>query len=257
VKVDPIVPGTLTAAVGFPPSSIFLAPLAPEVRVDNMRHSVIEPHGRQPVEWRGRVLAEARLAVILVHGRGGSAHDMLALSEEFDVNDVAFAAPQAAAGTWYPHSFLAPIAENEPGISSGIQVLSGLLSNLAHAGLPSERVALIGFSQGACLALEFAARHAQRYAAIVGLTGGLIGPPGTRHEYSGSFQATPVLLGTSDVDQHVPVERVREAADVFRRLAAAVDLRVYPRMGHTVNRDEIAAVRDLLMLSTAVATPPG
>jgi predicted esterase len=205
-----------------------------------------DPHADRPVLWRGAPLSGARLAVILVHGRGGSAEDMLSLATELGVPDAAYAAPQAAGQTWYPYSFLAPLAQNEPGISSGLRVLSGLVDALAQHGLPPDRVGLLGFSQGACLALEFAARQAQRYAAVIGLSGGLIGPPGTPRDYPGSLHATPVFLGCSDVDPHIPLERVQESADVFRRLGAAVDERIYRQMGHTVNRDEVEAVRTLL-----------
>jgi predicted esterase len=171
---------------------------------------------------------------------------MLALATEFGTDDVAYLAPEAAEHTWYPRSFLAPIAENEPYLTSALTVLAGLVDRLYAQHVPSERVGLLGFSQGACLALEFSARHATRYAAIMGLSGGLIGPAGTPRVYSGSLGSTPVFLGCSDVDAHIPLQRVHESAEVFRRLGAAVDERIYPEMGHTVNRDEIAAVRALL-----------
>ncbi|MPY87832.1 MAG: phospholipase [Luteitalea sp.] len=211
-----------------------------------MVHSIQDPHNGQPVLWHGPSPAAARLAVILVHGRGGSAEDMLGLAEELGVRDVAYAAPQAAGHTWYPYSFLAPIAQNEPGISSGLRVLSGLVGALEQQGHASNRIAIIGFSQGACLALEFAARHAHRYAAVVGLSGGLIGPPGTPRNYDGSLEGTPVFLGCSDADPHIPLERVHESAEVFRQLGAAVDERIYRQMGHTVNPDELQAVNALL-----------
>ena len=195
-------------------------------------------HGPQP--------ADARLTVILVHGRGGSAADMLALAEQFQIDDVACLAPQAAGNTWYPHSFLAPIPDNEPGLSSGLAVLAELVEALEHQHVAPARIAMLGFSQGACLTLEFAARHARRYAAIVGLSGGLVGPPGTPRNYSGSLDATPVFLGCSDVDSHIPLGRVHESSDVFRRLGALVDERIYPGMGHTVNPDELNAIASLL-----------
>jgi predicted esterase len=135
---------------------------------------------------------------------------------------------------------------NEPGISSGLRVLGGLVEAAGKQGVPTDRVVILGFSQGACLALEFAARHARRYAGVVGLSGGLIGPPGTPRDYRGTFDGTPTFLGCSDIDQHIPVERVRETAEIFRRLGAAVDERIYPGMEHTVNRDEIEAINALL-----------
>jgi predicted esterase len=165
--------------------------------------------------------------------------------------DVAWLAPQAAGLTWYPYSFLSPIPQNEPGITSGLGVLAALVHEAADAGVPASRVLLMGFSQGACLVLEFAARHPAVYAGVVGLSGGLIGPPGTPRDYPGSLSGTPVFMGCSDVDPHIPVERVQESADVFRRMGAAVDARIYKGMGHTVNMDELSAVRSLL-----AAVPP-
>jgi predicted esterase len=189
---------------------------------------------------------QARLAVILVHGRGASAEDIMGLAREFRQSDVAYLAPQAAGNTWYPYTFLAPLEKNEPALSSALGVLQGLVSTLGEQGVPSERVGLLGFSQGACLSLEFAARHARYFAAVVGLSGGLIGPPGTPRKYSGSAAGTFMFLGCSDVDPHIPMERVQETAEVFRNLGAVVDERIYRGMGHTVNRDEVEAVRMIL-----------
>lgn len=205
-------------------------------------HNLQDPHAGQPVLWRGPPLSAARLTAILVHGRGGSAEDILGLAEQFNAKDVTYVAPQAASHTWYPYSFLAPIPQNEPGISSGLRVLSGLTRDLEDQGTPPNHIVIIGFSQGACLALEFAARHSRRYAGVVGLSGGLIGPPGTQRNYKGSMAGTPVFLGCSDVDPHIPLDRVHESAEVFRQLGAAVDERVYPQMGHTVNQDELEAI---------------
>ena len=206
-----------------------------------------DPHAGQPVLRAGPPLDAARLVVILLHGRGSSPEDILGLSQELRAADVAYLAPQASGHTWYPYPFLAPIQQNEPGLSSALRIVSGLLDDLDQQGVPAGRVALMGFSQGACLTLEFAARHARRYAAIVALSGGLIGPPGTPRDYDGSFDGTPAFLGCSDIDMHIPVERVIESAEVFRRMGAAVDERIYPRMGHTVNRDELDAIDALLL----------
>jgi len=205
-----------------------------------------DPHRDQPVRRRGPTPTAARLSVILVHGRGGSADDMLGLADALGLDDVAYVAPEAAGHTWYPYSFLAPLSDNEPGLGSALAVLGRLVDHLHREGISSERVALLGFSQGACLALEFAARHPRRYAAAIGLSGGLIGPPGSPRNDVGSFEGTPVFLGCSDVDPHIPVERVHESADVLRGLGAAVDIRIYPGMGHTVSADEFQAVRGLL-----------
>jgi predicted esterase len=205
-----------------------------------------DPHAAQPIRRRGPDPASARLAVILVHGRGASAADILSLAEAFGVDDVAYLAPEASGHTWYPRSFLAPIGDNEPGLTSALRVLDRIVDDLGRRGVRSERIAMIGFSQGACLTLEYAARHARRYAAIVGLSGGLIGPAGTSRDYPGSMEGTPLFLGCSDVDPHIPLARVHETAGVFRSLGASVDERIYPRMGHLVNADETDAVRALL-----------
>lgn len=209
--------------------------------------SAADPHKLQPVLHAGAPIDRARLAAIMVHGRGAGAEDMLGLAAELRLDDVAFLAPQAADYTWYPNRFMAPLASNEPWLTSALEKIAGLVAEAAGAGLGAERVVLIGFSQGACLASEFAARHARRYAAVVALSGGVIGPPGTPREYTGSFAGTPAFFGCSDIDPHIPVERVRESAEIFRRMGASVDERIYPRMGHTVNRDELDAVRALLL----------
>jgi predicted esterase len=197
----------------------------------------------EPVLTLGPAVADARLVVICVHGRGASAEDILGLARELRLADVAFLAPQAAGNTWYPHSFLSPMDRNEPSLSAALGVLDGLVTSIGAGGVSPARVGLLGFSQGACLSLEFAARNARRYAGVAGLSGGLIGPPDTPRDYTGSFDGTPVFLGCSDVDAHIPVERVHETADVLRRMGAAVDERIYPRMGHTVNSEELDAVR--------------
>jgi predicted esterase len=206
-----------------------------------------DPHRGQPVLTFGAPLSGARVAMIMVHGRGASAEDMRGLAGELGTTDVAFLAPQAAGGTWYPYSFLSPISDNEPGLSSALGMIAGLVDGLVARQLPHDRIALLGFSQGACLSLEFAARHPRRYKAVFGLSGGLIGPAGTPRDYPGSFAGTPVFLGCSDVDAHIPLARVQESAEVFRRMGAAVDERIYPRMGHTVNEDEIETVKKLLL----------
>jgi predicted esterase len=171
---------------------------------------------------------------------------MLGLAREFATRDVAYLAPQAAGSTWYPYSFLSPIERNEPGLSSALRVVAQLVSTLMDQRIPSEHIAILGFSQGACLALEFTARHARRYAGVMGLSGGLIGPPGTPRNYSGSLDATPVFLGCSDVDPHIPVDRVHESGEVLRKLGGVVDERIYRGLAHTVNGDEVKAIRAML-----------
>jgi predicted esterase len=205
-----------------------------------------DPHANQPVLQAGAPIATARLVAIMVHGRGASAEDILGLAREFSHRDIAYLAPQAAGNTWYPYSFLMPMEQNEPALSSALRMIGNLVSSLRAQSFTPEKIAVMGFSQGACLSLEFAARHAQRYAAVAAFSGGLIGPPATSRDYSGSLDGTPVFMGCSDVDPHIPVDRVYESADVFTHMGAVVDKRIYPRMGHAINHEEIAAVDALL-----------
>jgi predicted esterase len=174
------------------------------------------------------------------------AADILALAPELGVPGFAFVAPQAAGNTWYPYSFLAPLASNEPWLTSALKAVGRAFARVTAAGIPPERTLLLGFSQGACLTLEYVARHAQRYGGVAGLSGGLIGPDHTPRDYAGSLSGTPVFLGCSDVDPHVPASRVEESAEVLRRLGADVTARLYAGMGHTVNADELEAVRSMM-----------
>jgi predicted esterase len=195
----------------------------------------------------------ARAAAILLHGRGSDADDMLGLAQQFGQRDVVYVAPEASRGSWYPYSFLAELEQNEPYLSDALATVGAAFARLAAQGYPPERVALIGFSQGGCLALEYVARNAKRYGAVAGLSAGLIGPPGTPRDYAGSIAGTPVFLGCSDIDSHVPLARVHETRDVLSRMGAAVTERIYPGMGHTVNADEIAHVVKLLAGLRAVS----
>jgi phospholipase/carboxylesterase len=196
---------------------------------------------------------QARAAAILLHGRGGSAEDMLALAQDFGQRDIAYVAPEAPRGSWYPYSFLAPLEQNEPHLSAALAMVGATLAQLAAEGFPPERVALIGFSQGGCLTLEYVARNAKRYGAVAGLSAGLIGPLGLPRGHAGSLAGTPVFLGCSDIDAHIPLARVHESRDVLEKLGGAVTERIYPGMGHTVNADEIAHVARLLAGIAAVA----
>lgn len=204
------------------------------------------PHEGQVVRTAGAPLDRAPAFVLLVHGRGATAESILDLARELDRPEIAYAAPQAADLTWYPQSFLAPIDRNEPGLSSGFAVLDALLRDAERAGVSGERHLLLGFSQGACLALEYAARNPRRFGGVAGLTGGLIGPAGTGRDYPGSFSGTPVLLGSSDPDPHVPWSRVEETARVLERMGAVVDLRRYPGMAHTINLEEMEVVQIMI-----------
>jgi phospholipase/carboxylesterase len=194
----------------------------------------------------GEPLETARAAVLMLHGRGASAEDILTLAERLGEPGFAYLAPQAANHTWYPNRFLAPLESNEPWLSSALERVGEVLATIRAAGIPDKRVMLLGFSQGACLTLEFAARHARRYGGVVGLTGALIGPEDALRDYAGSFSGTPVFLGCSDVDIHVAKDRVEETARVFRRLGAEVTERYYPGLDHSVNEDEFSFVRGMM-----------
>jgi predicted esterase len=199
-----------------------------------------------PVYAAGTPLEEANAATILVHGRGASARDILSLTQLWQADGIAYLAPQAAGATWYPHRFMEPLELNEPWLSSALALLGDLVAEIGAAGIPPERTILLGFSQGACLATEFAARNARRWGGVVGLSAGLIGPDGTPRDYPGTLDGTPVFLGCSDIDFHIPKERVVESADILKRLGGDVTMRLYPGMGHEVNQDEIAWIQDLL-----------
>jgi len=204
------------------------------------------PHQGQPVYALGAPLSQATAAVVLVHGRGATAQDILTLAPVLEHPAFVYAAPQAAAYSWYPYSFLSPIARNEPGITSGLAALRDLLAYLETNGIPAARTLLVGFSQGACLALEFAARFARRYGGVAGLSGGLIGPDGASRADTGTLAGTPVFLGCSDVDPHIPKARVLYSADALTSLGAQVSTRLYAGMGHTINEDEVEALRGLM-----------
>jgi predicted esterase len=184
--------------------------------------------------------------MIMIHGRGASPKDILGLAGPLNRPQVAYLAPAAANSTWYPHSFMTAIAGNEPWLSSALEAVDDLVEHVTGGGVAHDRVILLGFSQGACLSGEYAVRHPRRYGGIVILSGGLIGPPGTRWQETGSFDRTPVFLGCSDIDAHIPAERVAESAGVFERMGASVTTRLYPGMGHQVNDDEIMATRAVI-----------
>ena len=203
-------------------------------------------HQGNPILRAGKSLEEAEAAMLMLHGRGASARDILTLSEELPNDKFAYLAPQAANFTWYPYSFLAPIERNEPWLSSALNLVAEVLNQISEAGVPAERTILLGFSQGACLASEYVARNPRRYGGLVAFSGGLIGPEIKKWEYSGTLEGTPVFLGCSDVDPHIPKERVQETAEVFTEMGAQVTANLYPGMGHTVNRDEIKHAREIM-----------
>ncbi|NLG96277.1 MAG: phospholipase [Chloroflexi bacterium] len=202
--------------------------------------------GQENLIYAGTPLDQARAAAVLVHGRGATADSMLPLVDHLQVEGLAFIAPQAPGSTWYPYTFLAPVEQNEPYLSNALNTLSGLFDQLEQAGIPPERVFLIGFSQGACLSLEFAARNPRRYGGIGGLSGGLIGPPGQLRSYTGSLNGTPVFLGCSDPDPHIPRVRVLETAQILENMQAEVVTRIYDNLGHTINEDELHHLQQMI-----------
>jgi predicted esterase len=209
-----------------------------------------DPHRGSEEVWFGPGLEEAENAVVLIHGRGDSARGILALAPELQAPRTAFVAPQASGFSWYPNSFLSEVELNEPWLTSALARIEAAVTAIG-AVIPAERVVLMGFSQGACLALEFAARNTRRYGGVVAFSGGLIGADGTPRDYPGSLEGTPVFLGCSDVDAHIPVGRVHESTQVMKGLGGEVEERIYPGMGHTINEDEIAWASRLLTTITA------
>jgi phospholipase/carboxylesterase len=203
-------------------------------------------HGGRSPKWAGAPRRVADAAVVALHGRGSTAEGILRLADGFHEHGVAYVAPQARRNSWYPHSFLAPVERNEPALSSAIRAVDAAVAEVTEGGIPHERIVLLGFSQGACLAAEYVARNPRRYGGLVVLSGGLVGPEGTTFDHEGDLRGTPVFLGCSDVDPHVPVERVHESRALFERLGGDVTERIYEGLAHTVNDDEVAFVRDLL-----------
>jgi len=194
----------------------------------------------------GKSLEEASKVLIMVHGRGASANSILGLAAHLNVNDYALIAPQATNNTWYPYSFLAPPAENEPWLSSALSLLRSIVDDLKEKQIKEENISFVGFSQGACLTLEFVARNATRYGGVAAFTGGLIGDTIYTDNYSGDFKGTPVFLGSSDPDMHVPVERVDDTASLLEKMGAGVTKKIYKQMGHTISQDEINRANTLI-----------
>jgi len=212
----------------------------------NISNTSQGPHQGQPIRIAGEPISRAKSAMLMIHGRGARAEDILVIADQLAQPGFIYFAPQASENTWYPNRFLVPLSDNEPWLSSALAFVGDVLAQITNAGIPPERTMLLGFSQGACLTLEFAARNAQRFGGVVGLTGALIGPDDTPRDYAGSLAGTPIFLGCSDVDFHIPKERVRESATVLQRLGGVVTERLYPNMEHTVNQDEIDFVRGMM-----------
>ncbi len=198
------------------------------------------------IEQAGTALDKAKKVLIMIHGRGGSAEDILTLAKHFNVPDFALLAPQASNNTWYPFSFMAPAIENEPWLTSAIETIGATVKQAAAAGIKPEDIYFFGFSQGACLALEYTTRHAERFGGIAAITGGVIGQEINRAHYKGDFMQTPVFIGTSHPDFHVPLERVQDTVTILKDMNAAVTEKVYNNMGHTINQDELAMINKLI-----------
>lgn len=211
-------------------------------------------HEGQPVFQTGASLKEAAAAILMIHGRGAGAQDILSLSSELAHPQFAYLAPQAAGYTWYPNRFMEPLESNEPYLSSALAIIDAILESLDQAGLAREKVILLGFSQGACLSLEYAARNARSYGGVVALSGGLIGPDGTARDYPGLLDGTPIFLGCSDIDPHIPKMRVLKSAEIMGEIGGNVTTRIYPNMGHTINEDEIKFVQEMMAALAAGKT---
>lgn len=199
--------------------------------------------------FAGKELKEAQRALIMLHGRGSTAKNILSLSSYLSVDDYALIAPQATNNTWYPYSFLEPPAHNEPWLSSAIALLDEIVADVART-IAKKNIYFLGFSQGACLTLEFVTRNAQRYGGCIAFTGGLIGDKIYTGNYKGDFQNTPVFVGSSDPDPHVPVQRVHDTVNILKSMNAAVTAKIYERMGHTINQDEFDHANEILTRST-------
>ncbi|MEX2351018.1 MAG: dienelactone hydrolase family protein [Balneolaceae bacterium] len=204
------------------------------------------PHQEGQTERAGVKADEALAACILIHGRGASAASILTLAEELDAPGMSFLAPEADRKTWYPYSFLEPVERNQPGLNSALQRVDDLVHELVKQGMDRDRILLAGFSQGACLISEYAARHPDRFGGLAILSGGLIGNRVERNLYSGSLEGTPVFIGCSDVDPHIPEQRVHETAALFEEMDAETLVSIYPGMAHTVNRNEIEHIQQMV-----------
>ena len=205
-----------------------------------------DPHRDGALLRYGAPLEKAAGSVILLHGRGGSAEDILSLAREIYLPELTYLAPQAAMHSWYPNSFLAPIEQNQPWLSSALRRVESVLDLTSQVGIPANRIVIAGFSQGACLATEFVASHPKRYGGLIAFTGGLIGPPGADLKQEGSLDGMPAFLGSGDPDPHVPWHRVEESAHVLHRMGAITTLRQYPGRGHTISHEELELAGGLI-----------
>jgi phospholipase/carboxylesterase len=202
-------------------------------------------HSKQVI-YAGAKLEDAGKVLIMLHGRGASAADIISLGAHLEINNFSLVAPQATNNTWYPYSFMAPAIKNEPWLSSALSLLQEILNDIISKEIEKKNIYFLGFSQGACLMLEFVTRHANKYGGIIAFTGGLIGETLKTDNYQGNFLHTPVFIGSSDPDPHVPVSRVQETTDIIKNMHASITVKIYPGMGHTINDDEIAYANEIL-----------
>jgi len=205
-----------------------------------------DPHADQPIRTAGASPEDADAAVVLVHGRGARADGMLQFAREFGRDGLYYVAPQAQRGTWYPNRFLAPIERNQPHLDSALDRLGRAVEEAQSGGLPTDKVILVGFSQGACLVSEFVARDPKRYGGLVLLSGGLIGEEGTEFDHAGDVDGMPFFVGVSDDDPHIPMSRAEETAAVFERLNADVRFDRYEGRGHGIFEEEIEYLEGLV-----------
>ena len=195
---------------------------------------------------KGKKLGEASRALVMLHGRGANAEDILSLSGYLNLNDFSILAPQATNNTWYPYSFLAPPHANEPWLSSALSIVDDIVEDIRSYDIPDSSIYFLGFSQGACLTLEYVARNASKFGGVIAFTGGLIGDKVYKQHYEGDFDGTPIFIGSSDPDPHVPIERVKESVAVLTAMNAQVTEKIYPNMGHTISEDEIETVNNTI-----------
>ncbi|MEX0968781.1 MAG: dienelactone hydrolase family protein [Bacteroidia bacterium] len=204
-------------------------------------------HNKKNFIEAGIPLQQAGKALIMLHGRGADARDILSLIRYLTTDDYYIVAPEATGGAWYPHGFMAPLPQNEPWLGSALDFINEIIMNINKAGIPAEKIVLLGFSQGACLALEFAARNARKWRGVVAFTGGLIGEKIDRQQHKGDFEGTKIFIGNSDNDPHVPLTRSQDSSDILKQMGAIVTLKVYPGMPHTINEDEINEVNQMIL----------
>lgn len=216
------------------------------LKLDNL----IPPHNSGKILYSGSEVNKADSAFIMIHGRGSNAESIIGLWNELDLTKTLVIAPQADSSFWYPYRFIEPREKNQHGITSAFKLLDSIIDSLNDEGIPNEKVFLLGFSQGACLALDYAIRHPKKYGGVFALSGGLIGDALNSEEYSGNFERTPVFVGCSTNDFHIPEQRVHDTAEIFEKVNADVTKKLYENMGHTIIQDEIDIIDSIFNKSS-------